>query len=260
MADTTHEAFAQPEKNTPLWRYMDLAKLLDLLTTESLFFPNVTSFDDAFEATSPKPLVEEIDKLISDDEYRKTRAEEIDEDVLQKTIEQFQNLKRELRKSMFVSCWHANANESAYMWKIYTQIGDSIAIQLPYENLCASLPDEVLIGLVHYIDYEGETFRDRSLFTNLINWVSHKRLAYAHENEVRAVLFDFQGRHEFSSDKIKRVDDGYRVKGDLSNLDATIVVNPDASSWLAEAVNGLIAMTGLKWPVTQSALLQEPYD
>jgi hypothetical protein len=53
LTETQHESFALPtNKDIPIWRYMDLAKYLSMLDSQSLFFSRATLLGDPFEGSA----------------------------------------------------------------------------------------------------------------------------------------------------------------------------------------------------------------
>jgi hypothetical protein len=72
------------------------------------------------------------------------------------------------------------------MWRLYTQTQDAVAIRSSYQRLVSCLPDEALIGLVHYVDFEETTIA----MTNRLAPFAMKRKSFEHEREVRAVIIE----------------------------------------------------------------------
>lgn len=60
-AITIHPSFPQPEKPlTPVWRYMDFAKLVSLLQHGALYFPRLDRLADPFEGSLSRAEFERI--------------------------------------------------------------------------------------------------------------------------------------------------------------------------------------------------------
>jgi hypothetical protein len=72
------------------------------------------------------------------------------------------------------------------MWRLYTQTQDAVAIRSSYQRLVSCLPDEALIGLVDYVDFEETTIA----MTNRLAPFAMKRKSFEHEREVRAVIIE----------------------------------------------------------------------
>jgi hypothetical protein len=97
-------------------------------------------------------------------------------------------MRPELKKQTYVSCWHANNDESEAMWRLYCGASEGIALQTSYQTLDESLPPGpgVYIGQVTYINYETS---DELPDANALSPFMFKRLAFAHEREVRVVAW-----------------------------------------------------------------------
>jgi hypothetical protein len=150
----------QPENpDEPVWRYMDLAKYVDLLARKKLHMCRVDCFEDPFEASLPDGHVPAFRKRM--------------------------RLFREARRNTYVSCWRRGSDESEAMWKLYCGDAGGVAIVLPYSDLRQTAQQGgCVIGLVSYIDYSKHTFPDA---TDIV-WASmYKRIAFAHEREIRVV-------------------------------------------------------------------------
>ena len=49
-ANTTHEAFLQPEnENGIIWKYLSFERLLSIIITKKIIFSRIDSFEDEFE-------------------------------------------------------------------------------------------------------------------------------------------------------------------------------------------------------------------
>ena len=146
---------------------MHIDKFLAMLSGESLYFPNVYSYNDQFEGTLSNKsldkirkisLLDEKNNLIYDDEafYRKRKSlRELDPE--QEKMESgriFEQLLRDfLSHLMYCNSWFEREKESHSMWAEY---GDksptSIAIQTTVGDLIESLESDeynIHIGTVN---------------------------------------------------------------------------------------------------------------
>ena len=125
-----------PDGNAVLWRYMDLAKLLALVSKRSLFFPALDKLGDRFEGRWSNRTLEMIqqrdelwirdrgDHVIVEDRRHDQHLEfprldpgwSVDE-----TINHWNGALRTgaSRRSTFVNCWYEEAEESEAMWKLF---------------------------------------------------------------------------------------------------------------------------------------------
>ena len=120
------QEYESPNGNSSLWRYMDLAKFIQLIASKTLFFAPADSFDDPFEGA--KGIVSrkgEWDDFYIDF-FRKAIAIVPEVDAKDLTKDEIEvNAKRLLselnmsgeydRKHTFISCWHENEFESEAM-------------------------------------------------------------------------------------------------------------------------------------------------
>ena len=156
--------FETPCHTKTLWRYMHIDKFLAMLSGESIYFPNVYSYNDKFEGTLPDKSLDEVRKIslldenntfICDDEAfyrnRKSLREPLSKEPAlrehapeQEKIESgriFENLLSNfLSHLMYCNSWFQREKESHSMWAEY---GDksptSVAIQTTVGDLIESL-------------------------------------------------------------------------------------------------------------------------
>ena len=170
--------FETPQKCEKIWRYMPIDKFMAMLSEESLYFPNVYSFDDRYEGFLSEKTREEVDKTsllnekntpVQQDEgfieakdfikkYREWHGEHEVEKILN-LLHSFQTLLQDFSNHlMFCSSWFLNGNESHSMWAEY---GDkrsptSVAIQTTVGDLIQSFEStsyQIHIGKVKYKNY-----------------------------------------------------------------------------------------------------------
>jgi hypothetical protein len=249
-------------ENKKIWKYMDLAKFLSLLTTESLYFSTPFQFQDPFEGELPKShvdahskihqnhidqLIEFRDKLIHEFPEKKGMPELLSFD------EMLQNIPTRIKeddlylKALFgINCWHINEYESDAMWKVYSQSGQGIAIESTIDKLTASLSKKkgLTIDEVRYMDFETDPIdkghKNYGLFI--------KRKSFSYENELRAVvLLDTPG-------------EGALVKCNLDELISHIHVSPYLEPYYYNAIKNLVhgKYKTLNKSVIASRLLEKP--
>jgi hypothetical protein len=166
-----HPCFPQPTiPETKVWRYMDLSKLIDLLSRGELFLCRLDLLGDPHEGSITKPTF--FDRQVFLDKIAAPGA-------TPRIIE----LNQRNRMTTFVSCWYFDNFESEAMWRLYCSDNRGGAIQSTYSKLAQSLSSDpfLYIGLVNYIDYETEWFPSNNAYYAPM----HKRKAFRHESEVR---------------------------------------------------------------------------
>jgi len=174
-----------PDKSIPIWRYMNLSSFVWMLQAESLYFCRCDLLEDPYEGYHTQAVAaseaEFIALMLASPAFAKLPdAEKLARDNFKTLL----GLPKQIRKEMYVSCWHMNDEESWAMWKLYTSHDESICIRSTYQTLAELLPDACLLGQVKYIDYRRDSFD----IGNLLNHIVHKRKSFEHEREARAVV------------------------------------------------------------------------
>jgi hypothetical protein len=245
------------EDDTPLWRYMDLAKFVSLLRSNSLYFTRLgvlAQSADRYEGALAQINLSEADRVAAQyaqmtfggvnepDQVGLFRKYFADPDYLRQILD-------DARTKVYVNCWHANSYESAAMWKLYLQGNEGIALRSTAKRFRESLthaPDEQYLNPVHYYDPEREYVPPDLWLIPL-----YKRISFEHEREVRAygVYYDV-GRH-FGP----QTENGISIPCDVAVLIERVFVAPSAPRYVRDAVQEILKRFGLgAIPVEQSAL------
>lgn len=191
-----HACFPQPtDSSVRVWRYLDLAKLIWLLENQKLYLSGVDSLNDPHEGSTPKFLAAcEDQQVLAVHRYQLWRefGDDLGSKKFQAEMPRFIEQNRQMRLShqkerrqLYVNCWHLGNPESEAMWRLYCLGDNGVAIQTSYSKLVKSIANdpELYIGRVTYIDYESQGFPSDNLFYPFM----HKRISFAHEQEVRLV-------------------------------------------------------------------------
>ena len=250
------DPFESPNPEDKLWRYMDIAKFISLLSTESLYFSPAESFDDPFEGA--KGVLEKERKW--NDYYLEffryaiktapgISKEDSSGEKLEKTAQKLLNELTESglhdRKNTCISCWHCNEFESEAMWKLYSvNVTNAVAIETTYQRLYQALGEDpyIDIGKVKYIDY-------RNQFSNIGSgafW--YKRKSFEHEREVRALIRNHENTGKGVSHPVN-----------LDVLIKNIYVSPYAPEWFTQVVKDVVKKYELNKPVLYSAMIEKPF-
>ncbi|WP_200949079.1 hypothetical protein [Frateuria sp. Soil773] len=242
--------FKVPPDDSKLWRYMDFAKYVSLLSTRAIFFARTDTFDDAFEGAqgllsnqgawdnyyrdffrnalrSPLP---DGDARVCPDEKVESEAERL--------LAQMKQAGETRRYFTYANCWHENEHESEAMWRLYSSyLENALAVRTTTSRLRAAIGNAgaVEIGRIKYIDFRKEYAGINSSF-----W--RKRMSFQHEREVRALHIDFERKP------------GILMPCDLSVLVDAVFVSPKAPAWLAPLINDVNGKYGLSIDVTSSEL------
>lgn len=231
MAYKEHPTFIPPAAHAHLWRYTDFAKFVSLLETRALFFASADRLGDPFEGTYPARNVNRHGVAwpnLPRKEWERANEWAAAERVRAKAE----------RKCFCISCWHESENESDAMWKLYSVQGAGIAIQTTFADLCGSLEvhvgDEIYAGKVRYIDYSTTFMPEGNGFDPYL----HKRSAFEHEHEVRAVIWV---RGDGASVDARISEGGIAVEVSPDRLMKAVVVSPLAPPWFHRLVNDMLA-------------------
>jgi len=243
-ANTTHMCFIQPEdQNALVWRYMDFTKFFSVVSTGSLFLCRADLLGDPFEGSFSKANIK-----LRHGVYKLPKAQ------LDKMQQQMANIAKGTRQWTYINCWHLSEYESAAMWRLYAKSNEAVAIQTTYKNLTDSLPDNVYIGLVQYIDYEKDWLPEGNIFFPFM----HKRKSFAHEREVRIVRQDLptsqRGIDVGRSNDLK----GISVNTDLNLLIEKVYVAPTVPNWYFNLVEEVLKKYEINKKVYSSRLDEEP--
>lgn len=217
---------AEPEDlETPVMRYLDLARFLFLLEHKAIFCPAAIQFDDPFEGARS-----EGDTWEGRSDFNSV-------------------IRQHSRRCTYVSCWYLGTRESVAMWQLYGGgSSPSVAVQTTFSKLKRLFePKDFSVGLVGYVDFEI----DRT-DTGIISWqYFFKRGEYAHEKEVRAIkVGDLTGEGHLPP--------GILVPVSLSRFINKIIVAPKAQQWFVELLQRICIRYKLRIPIVESKLDTKP--
>jgi hypothetical protein len=207
----------------PVWRYMNLEKLLSILIDHALFFASRTTLaqSDKYQGQAT------ASELVG---LEREAAQEIEEKYHRPTLNSF-----------FFNCWHMNDTESDAMWKIYVNGVGGVAIRSNITGIKQCFhnsPTDVSLGRIHYIDNEP------GHLDHPLRRCMRKKPAFKHEQEVRLVFYEENRERSGHS--------GLLIPVDVSVLIEKIVVSPRAESWFLSLVKNLATTLGYKIEVVSS--------
>jgi hypothetical protein len=250
LEETQHASFRLPtNKDIPIWRYMDLGKYLAILDRRSLYFARATLLGDPFEGSPTKAMVVQREYIRAN---KTTDPKLVAYKDVPDVALNWGNIFQSLVESYLISCWHMNEHESAAMWKLYSTSNEAVCIRSTYRRLRQCLPQCVMIGEVNYINYETQGFPA----DNGLNYITHKRLSFSHERELRAILWEMAGDAQSYKPQIEP--GGLAIEVDLSTLIERVYVSPTAAPWFGNLVGAMTKRCGYEFPVGQSALAAAP--
>lgn len=240
-----HPAVTPPADDAVLWRYMNLAKYLDLLQRAALWLARADQLGDPFEGHFTDAAVKASRTL--------WEAENLDPDILSRddgTVSPtaLRRIGQIASQVSLINCWHNNAYESAALWSQYADT-HGLAIVSTTKRLQQALEKsdkKLALSCVRYIDFDTEV--DQAP-VNLVRNITQKRRSFEHEHEVRLIFM--QG----GSDNPPM---GMHAEVDLDTLIERVVVSPYAAEWYREVVTNVSRHYGIQCEVATSRLAERP--
>ena len=244
-----------PSFDTTLWRYMDFAKLVSLLEDRALFFARADKVGDPFEGAWS-------DVNLTTLKLAKEEAGNGNTSAAVTAWSMIVGTARNERRFTLINCWHASEHESEAMWRLYSGLGYGLAIKTDFKSLVHSFTYRVpdIVAEVDYISYE----------TDLMPWSMqapflHKRMGFAHEREVRAIIRchnykptdqDDVQQIDYSSDACEV---GIPFAVDPADLIHEVVVSPYSEPWMLDLVRSVVSKRyGIGCLVRPSGMVKDP--
>lgn len=288
MPISDHPSFSRPTVGQRLWRYMDLPKFIDLITSRNLWLTNaeVLAIDDPHEGLQgaiqfPHRMwnnIEDVpDVLRRQIVERRHNSEEMTEEQAFRNWfmleEQHCFMTQSGRRNFYINCWHMAEFESAAMWKIYSSPGAGIAIISSAGRLHTALEnaeEDLHFGAVEYV--HPLNFEIGS--PNAFNPIVKKRSNFSYEQEARLVHWHKGNYHDplehFAwNDESMRFDNilenpepitpGISVKCDVATMIEHVIVSPFAPPWYLPMINRLLKDLGYELKAYSSNLLVAPH-
>ena len=223
-----NDKLKHPRGNKKIWRYMDLPKFLDLVTSGELYFANVSSMSDQYEGLLPQSNVREIKKILSG---VASISEKESEAIANRSVENI----RQFKKFTLVNCWSMHTIESFALWKIYLGVsGSGVAIRTNAKALVKSLGDsgvDIQMGEVSYKNYIKEQ-------PDILNITTRKSPFYSYEEELRLFIinqFELIKNEELETEmRIAKFPNGLKVPIDVNELIQEIYISPFMGDWFEE--------------------------
>lgn len=287
MPISEHSSFERPPITTPLWRYTDIPKFIELLTSRRLWLANaeILAADDPYEGL-PGPVqfphrmwrsIDEVPEMLRTQILQMSgrKTNESPEAAFKSwfMVEEQRCIMTQFgRRDFYVNCWHAGDHESVAMWKIYGAPGAGVAIVTDGGRLGAALAsnsEEFHLGSVRYRDPSIFEIGTRNAFDTLMV----KRTNYKYEHEVRLVHWHTGNCHDplakFSwNEETMRFDDliedtrplvpGLSLDCDLDVLIERVIISPFAPQWYQSMIERVRERLNYRFPVVASTLLKAP--
>ena len=229
------------DRDQKLWRYIDLAKFVNMIENQKLWLARADTFDDQREGFFPDEMMTIMKSL-----YEKFQKESNQESAV-RDANDFQDY---LRRNTFISCWHINNDENMAMWALYGNRTTGLAIQttvglleknikqmniepvteLERENRYRSKPHSFHFKKVRYKhaeDVKGQLDYSKPFFI--------KRPHFAHEQEARICLNNYS-----ATNPTKDTPKGYKLNININELIETIIIHPDSPDWFMGVIKSIV--------------------
>jgi hypothetical protein len=236
MPASPHKVFELPQNlDSMIWRYMDFTKFISMLENSGIYFARLDKLGDPFEGAASK-FNKKIGTIV--------HTSETEVQIIPSMYSNFKHHLAWTRQWHMVSCWHMNQYESAAMWNLYAKTNEAIAIQTTCQKLINVLDEKCYVGKVSYIDYENTYMPEGNFYYP----VTHKRLSFAHEQELRAVYTEYP-KSEVSNNafdyNLKNDKFGVWKKINMEEFIENIYVAPTSPVWFKELVSQVLVRYGL---------------
>jgi hypothetical protein len=249
-----------------LFRYLEIEKLLFMITRNALPLTRMSLFDDPYEGSYPKKFLE-----IERENFTRAFGKKLVPKEYKEDPEGFLKKSRELafneRRNCFLSCWHANDSESEAMWRLYSSYHKGVAIETDLKTLIEELPSDydhkgegfkVHIGAVQYIDFSNPDTRQYVPQFSIMRQWQWKRRAFSFEREVR-IHTSVPCGYGDGEKVVPQVEGDYILLSvDLRHLIHKIIIAPESPSWYRELITSVIQKYGFDFQIEDSALAGEP--
>jgi len=241
-ASDSDRCFPQPDNwDTPVWRYINFAKLPSL-AMDGLWLSRVDCLGDDWEGALPQAMADVFGTTAQ------VVAQHGGEHLYDEVTSGLRATYNRIRQKTFASCWQLAEDDAWWMWKVYCGSEFGVAMKSTYERLDRVLPPEwngreILIGKVTYGDYSSGDYLPEP--SSIFSVVMSKRIAFQDEREVR-VLCD----HGHTPDDLV----GINIAVNLDELLTSIVVSPLAPPWFRRTVERTIRSLGCQVIVEESKI------
>ena len=234
------------DKETVIWKYMDIWAYLDLIKRKSLHFTRLDKFisDDPSEGLATYQYIKcffpALTRGMAKEEKQKFIRTELDRKI-------------DARRFYAVSCWNMNINENMAMWNMYASKDFGLAIKTTIEKLTEELENSqelpIMIGKILYQDRTSKrldyiAFHDHHFFI--------KNPHYEYEKELR-ILIDRQpskppeAGKDWSSEKADDTinDSGVSIPIQLESMIDEIRLSPYLSGYQFQIIKDITSKYGL---------------
>ncbi|HNW90209.1 MAG TPA: hypothetical protein PKN48_11140 [Bacteroidales bacterium] len=230
--------------DTVLWRYMNFEKYKSMLKESALFFCRNDKFNDEYEGSLPKLVVENRNKRYPFNQ------------------DNFKYMHKKLRETTLMNCWHININENSFFWKLYSENNYGIAVKTDYQSLKNSIIDDgikILPTKIRYIDFQKDEYFHVVEYPyykyNMLLPFIHKKIEFINEQEFRLI---YSLEDEMQGDFLQKNEcKGIFIRTNLSMLINQVIVNTNDDSFFNK-ISEITKSFKYDFPIEKSKLNYEP--
>lgn len=255
----------EADLDTTVWRYLTFSKFIAMVSYGALWFPRLEYLLDAFEGTLPKSTAAAI--MEQNQQWKPV----FDAPDLHKQLDEAHEVNvRDGRSLTNANCWFIGEEESKLMWDEYVGTPEGVAVRSTVRQLRENIyiPTEVsFIGRVKYVDfssyelstYEGHQAHHRAFLKDKFRFEHKDELRISTMNLRTLACLDPLGtplkREDIAGKGMNNFDQpGVHVRVNLNNLFDTVVIAPDAPSWLFKLIQHIQLNSGFEWVIERSNL------
>jgi hypothetical protein len=267
------------ERNASLWRYLDIAKYIDIITKDRIWFQRVSELRkvDPYESTPTKYDEEKRTRVVeakTKDELRSIVAQYILSDFVpfidnnpDKSLKFFQlllvtqNITDMNAYTHSISCWHENQGESDAMWALYAGRNAGIAIKSSVSRVLEAFKSSSRQMSIAKVTYDSPSGTLSAETSGIYDSLLIKRHAYHHESEVRIIAKTLDGYESsdptrYYIDFAKPVPPGVYIECDIYSLIEEVVVSPLMPLYAFQAIEDMTSrVLSRRIPIRRSTLL-----
>jgi hypothetical protein len=231
-----HLHVVTPSDDTVLWRYMELARFLQLIDGRHLWFSRADKFNDPLEGTlTDGEFNYEPETPDEPPRFREATADP---------------LAQMMRHTTYVNCWRMGENESMAMWDLYGKGTGVVAVTTTVGRLKRQLENDdrpVYIAEVQYVDWQAP----REL-RGTFDLITRKDISYQHEGEARLFVWNTAGIQAEGIYIPDEIPPGLTFGIDPQATVTQIWISPRDHPSIKPLIANLIARYGLQIPIKMS--------
>jgi len=269
--------YNQPNKNSFLYRYLTIDKLLDIILSERFSLVRLNLFEDKLEGTTLEHLLlnhsSELAKKFMQDQGGTFSSISL---IVNPTNRNKFSRQRELfQDTNYASCWYINNYESVAMWQLYSK-SDSVAIKIPYETLHKELMEgnyeinskyeKLKFGAISYHRFKNIDSIDKNrIHSDTQGFI--KDSSFEHEQEFRIMIENKAPNNKHTEQRGLLLDEDveeinnsndHKIKylklKNFRSLPFEIIFHPESQDWHKKNITKIINQFNLNFNIINSEL------